>query len=371
MLDNRITKLAKNLVNFSVGVKPGDKVLIEVSGIDTPLVTELIKAVYEAKGIPFVEIFDSKVQRALLMSMSEPHAEAMAKYASLRMDDMQCYIGVRGGANSYETSDVPNDKLDIYSRLYAHPVHHARRVANTRWVILRYPNESMAQLAGSSTEAFEDYYFDVCNLDYSKMEKAMDGLVELLNKTDKVRIKAKGTDLTFSIKGIGAVKCAGHCNIPDGEVYSAPVKSSVNGTIAFNCPSISQGTKFEDIVLTFKSGKIVKATANHQDKFVSILDTDDGSRYLGEFALGVNPFITKPIGDILFDEKIAGSIHLAVGSSYDDTDNGNKSAVHWDLVQIHSKEYGGGEIYFDGKLIRKDGVFLLAELLPLNPENLK
>jgi len=371
MIDNRITKLAKNLVNFSVGAKKGDKVLIEANGIDTPLITELVKEIYAVGAMPFVEIYDSKIQRALYNGLTEPHAEAMAKYASVRMDEMQCYIGIRGGKNSFETSDVASDKMDIYSRLYAHPVHHSRRVAKTRWVVLRYPNESMAQLASSSTEAFEDYYFKVCNLDYSKMEKAMDGLIKLFNKTDKVRIKAKDTDLTFSIKGIGSKKCAGHMNIPDGEAYSAPVKNSINGTIAFNCPSINQGTKFENIVLTFKDGKIIKATANDTDKLNKILDTDEGSRYTGEFALGVNPFITKPIGDILFDEKIAGSIHIAVGSSYDDANNGNNSAIHWDLVQIHTPEYGGGEIYFDNKLIRKDGMFVVPELLALNPENLK
>ena len=371
MIDNRITQLAKNLVNFSVAVKKGDKVLIEASGIDTPLITELVKAVYAAGGFPFVEIYDSKIQRAILNGITDDHATLMAKYAGVRMGEMQCYIGIRGGSNSFETSDVASDKMDIYSRLYSHPVHHNLRVAKTRWVVLRYPNESMAQLAGSSTEAFEDYYFNVCNLDYSKMEKAMDGVIKLFNKTDKVRIVSPGTDLTFSIKGIGSQKCAGHMNIPDGEAYSAPVKNSVNGTIKFNCPSISQGTKFEDIQLTFKDGKIVKSSANFNDKFTKILDTDEGSRYLGEFALGVNPHITKPIGDILFDEKIAGSIHLAIGSSYDDADNGNKSAVHWDLVLIQTKEYGGGEIYFDNKLIRKDGIFVHPDLLALNPENLK
>ena len=371
MIDKRITQLANNLVNYSVAAKAGDKVLIEANGIDTPLITELVKAIYAAGATPFVEIYDSKIQRAILQGLTEDHANAMAKYASVRMDEMQCYIGIRGGKNSFETSDVPGEKNDIYSRLYAHPVHHSRRVAKTRWVVLRYPNESMAQLAGMSTEAFEDYYFNVCNLDYSKMEKAMDGLIALFNKTDKVRIKGKGTDLTFSIKGVGSKKCSGHMNIPDGEAYSAPVKNSVNGTIVFNAPSINQGTKFEDITLTFKNGKIIKATANHTEKLNSILDTDEGSRYTGEFAIGVNPYITTPIGDILFDEKIAGSIHIAMGSSYDDADNGNKSALHWDMVHIQTPEYGGGEIYFDDKLIRKDGIFVIPELLPLNPEKLK
>jgi len=371
MIDARITQLAQNLVHYSVAAKAGDKVLIEANGIDTPLITELVKAVYAVGATPFVEIFDSKIQRALLNGMTQSHAEAMAKYASCRMDDMQCYIGIRGGKNSFETSDVTSENIELYSKYYAHPVHHVRRVAKTRWVILRYPNESMAQLAGMSTEKFTNHYFNVCNLDYSKMDKAMDSLIKYFAKTDKVRIKAKDTDLTFSIKGIGAKKCSGHMNIPDGEIYTAPIKNSVNGTIVFNAPSINQGIKFEQVRLTFKDGKVVESSANYHDKLQSMLNIDEGARYIGEFALGVNPYITEPMGDILFDEKIAGSIHLALGSCYDDADNGNESALHWDLVQIHTPEFGGGEIYFDDTLIRKDGMFVVKELMCLNPEKLK
>ena len=224
---------------------------------------------------------------------------------------------------------------------------------------------------GMSTEAFTDFYYKVCNLDYAKMSKAMDPLKELMDRTDKVRITGKDTDITFSIKGIGAVKCKGDRNIPDGEVYSAPVKNSVNGTISYNVPSIEDGIKFENVKLTFKDGKIVHATGNYPEKINSILDTDEGARFVGEFALGVNPYINNPTGDILFDEKIAGSIHLTPGSCYEDADNGNNSAVHWDLVLIQTPEYGGGEIYFDDKLIRKDGLFVLDELKALNPDNYK
>jgi len=246
-----------------------------------------------------------------------------------------------------------------------------QRVDHTKWVVLRYPTESMSQQAGMSTEAFEDFYFDVCTLDYSKMDKAMTPLVELMNKTDRVRIVAKDTDLTFSIKGIPAIKCSGLRNIPDGEVYTAPVKDSVNGYITYNVPSVEEGIKFENVRLEFKDGKIVKATANDTVAVNKIFDTDEGARYVGEFALGVNPYITKAMGDILFDEKISGSIHFTPGQSYEDAPNGNKSAIHWDLVQVQTTEYGGGEIYFDDVLIRKDGMFVLDELKCLNPENLK
>ncbi|MBQ4049163.1 MAG: aminopeptidase [Clostridia bacterium] len=371
MLDPRISILAKNLVNYSIKVKKGEKVLIEAYEVDTPIVTELVKCVYEVGGYPFVEIFDKKIERAILHGTSEEHMTLMQKYALARMEDMDCYIGVRGGKNSYETSDVPSDKMDIFARLYSKPVHHNVRVCKTRWVILRYPNDSMSQLAGMPTERFEAFYFDVCNLDYAKMDRAMDNLKALMEKTDKVRLVAKDTDLTFSIKGIGAAKCAGSCNIPDGEIYSAPVKNSVNGVITYNAPSIKDGKKFENIQLTFKDGKIVKCDGNYPEALEAIFNTDEGARYVGEFAIGVNPYVTKPMGDILFDEKIAGSIHFTPGCCYDDCDNGNQSALHWDLVLIMTPEYGGGEIYFDDVLVRKDGMFVLDELKGLNPENLK
>lgn len=371
MLDSRITKLADNLVNYSLKVKKGDKVLIEAFETDAEIVNELVKKIFSAGGMPFVEIYDNKIRREMLIGGSEDYFKKMCEYAKARMQDMDCYIGIRGADNSYELSDVTSKQMDAYSRLYSFPVHHEIRVCKTRWVVLRYPNGSMAQLAGMSTEKFENFYFDVCNLDYSKMDKAMDSLAELMNKTDKVRIVAKDTDISFSIKGIGCKKCSGHMNIPDGEVYSAPVKSSINGVIHYNAPSIQNGIKFEDVRLTFKDGKIIEATSNFTDKCNDIFNTDEGARYVGEFAIGVNPFITKPMGDILFDEKISGSIHFTPGSCYEDADNGNQSAIHWDLVLIQTPEYGGGEIYFDDVLIRKDGHFVIGSLLCLNPENLK
>ena len=229
----------------------------------------------------------------------------------------------------------------------------------------------MAQSAKMSLEAFEDYFYNVCNLDYGKMNDAMDSLKELMERTDKVRLTAKDTDITFSIKDIPAVKCAGECNIPDGEVYTAPVRNSINGKITYNTPSEYNGFTFENVSLTFKDGKIVECTANDTERVTKIFDTDEGARYVGEFAIGVNPYVTKPMNNILFDEKIMGSIHFTPGECYDDAPNGNSSAIHWDLVLIQTPEYGGGEIYFDDVLIRKDGRFILPELLCLNPENLK
>jgi len=371
MQDIRINQLAKGLVNYSCALKKGEKVLIEAKGIDYMLVNALIKEVYAVGAIPFVEIYDNRILREILLGQTEEGARLKAKYASCRMAEMDAYIGIRGGENCNENADVPEKNMQIESEFYSHPVHHEIRVKKTKWVVLRYPNQAMAQLAGMSTDSFEDFYFKVCNLDYSKMDRAMDALKARLDKADKVRITAKGTDLTFSIKGIGSKKCSGERNIPDGEIYTAPVKDSVNGVITYNAPSVEQGFKFENVSLTFENGKIIKATANDNEKVNAIFNTDEGARYVGEFAFGVNPYITKPMGDILFDEKISGSIHFTPGACYDDAYNGNVSAIHWDLVLIQTKEYGGGEIYLDGELIRKDGLFVTPDLLCLNPENLK
>lgn len=369
--DVRQKTLAKNLVEYSVKVGKGDKVWIDASGCDYQLVAEIIRHIYANGGMPFVHMRDNRIQREILKGATNEMLDIWAERDASFMEKMDCYIGIRGGNNSYELSDVPESIMQEYDKRYAIKVHHNIRVKKTRWVILRYPTEGMSQLAGMSTEAFEDYYFNVCCLDYAKMDKAMDALVALMNKTDKVRIVAKDTDLCFSIKDIPAVKCSGHCNIPDGEVYTAPVRDSVNGRISYNVPSIENGFKFENVTLDFKDGKIVKATANNSEKANAIFDTDEGARYVGEFAFGVNPYVTQAIGDILFDEKISGSIHFTPGASYDDAPNGNSSAVHWDLVLVQTPEYGGGEIYMDDVLVRKDGRFVLPELECLNPENLK
>ena len=369
-MDPRIKKLADLLVGYSCNVQKGEKVLISYEGeCCKPLVRQLIKNVYAKGGLPYTVIKDTQITREILLGCSENQIEFMNEYQMAQMKGMQAYIAVRAGDNTSELSDVPAEKLNLYSKI-TRPVLD-QRVNKTKWVILRYPNASMAQLSNSSLEAFEDFYFDVCTLDYKKMSKSMDSLVDLMNKTDKVTIKGPGTDLSFSIKDIPAIKCGGECNIPDGEVYTAPVKDSINGIISYNTPSEEQGFTFENIIFEIKNGKIIKASSNNNDRINKLLDTDEGARFFGEFALGVNPYILHPMKDTLFDEKIAGSFHLTPGAAYEDAFNGNKSAVHWDLVTIQRPEYGGGEIYFDNKLIRKDGIFTLPELECLNPENLK
>lgn len=369
MTDPRYTKLARLLVQYSTRVKPGDRVLLDMIDVPDEFTVELMRAVRAARGIPLVEVRHTRVTREILRGTNEKHAALVRDLELARMKRVQVYLALRGSPNISENSDVPSDRMSLYARLTRPVLNY--RVNKTRWCVLRWPSPSMAQSAGMSTEAFENLYFDVCTLDYRKMAKAMVPLHRRMKQADQVHLKGPGTDLTFSIKGIGAKMCEGLLNIPDGEVFSCPVKNSVNGVIQFNTPTIYSGTKFENVRLEFKNGKVIKATSNNSKRLNEILDTDPGARYVGEFSLGFNPYILNPMCDILFDEKIAGSLHFTPGQAYEVCDNGNRSAVHWDMVLIQRKDWGGGEVWFDGELIRKDGLFLPRDLRPLNPQNLK
>lgn len=370
MVDERLKTLAKNLVNYSCSLKKGENILIEAMDTDDEFLCELVKEVYKVGAKPFIKILSSRVNRQLLLGTDENREKLRCDFDLPIMEKMDAYISVRS-KNVFENSDVPKENIKAVNINYNLPVHHKTRVAKTKWVILNYPTGVVAQNAGMSTEAFEDYFFNVCNLDYSKMDKAMDALKEIMEKTDKVRIVAPDTDLTFSIKGMPAIKCSGKNNIPDGEIFTAPIKDSVNGQIKYNIPILSgNGERHEDIILKFKDGKIVEATSKSNEDINEIFNIDAGARYVGEFSFGVNPYITKPMLDILFDEKIMGSIHFTPGSCYEECDNGNNSALHWDLIQVQTPEYGGGEVYLDDVLVRKNGRFVLPELSGLNPENL-
>jgi len=364
MHDDRFDKLAKLLVEYSIRLKRNETVLIEAFDIPDEMTVALIRAVRKAGGVPFAQTYYTRVNRALALEASDRQLNLMASHELARMKKMNAYIAVRGSNNITELSDVPPEKMKLIGRKMRRV--QDQRVKKTKWVVLRWPTPSMAQLAGMSTEAFEDFYFDVCTLDYRKLLPGMKALKRLMEKTDRVRIKGPGTDLRFSIKGIPAVICGGDRNIPDGEVFTAPVKDSVEGHVTFNAPSIYQGIAFDGIRLEFKNGKIIGATSNETKKLNKILDSDPGARYIGEFSLGFNPRVFQPMRDILFDEKIAGSFHFTPGQAYEEADNGNRSQVHWDMVSIQRPDYGGGEIYFDGKLVRKNGKFLPNQLRSLN-----
>ncbi len=372
MKDPRHAQLAEQLVGYSVNVQPGEVVYIELKGLETMYIgRELIRAVTEAGGVPFWYYNDEDLSRGFMKSASEEQFKLWGAFHKKAMQNSDCYIAIRGSSNPFDHKDVDGDRMKWYSTAYWDEVHSVR-VREKKWVVLRYPNASMAIQAERPTDDLEDFYYRVCCFDYAKMSKAMDPLHDLLCRTDKVEITGPGTELSFSIKDIGAVKCDGHRNVPDGEVYSCPVRDSVNGVITYNAATMRSGQLFRNVRFECKDGKIVDASCDgDSDKLNEILDTDEGARHFGEFALGVNPYITAPMLDTLFDEKIGGSFHLTPGQAYPATDNGNRSAVHWDLVSIQTPEWGGGEIRFDGVTVRRDGLFTLPELEGLNPDNLK
>jgi aminopeptidase len=364
MQDARFDKLAKLLVEYSTRLKRGETVLIEAFDVPDEMTVALIRAARKAGAIPFTQIQRARISREVALKATNRQLSLTASHELARMKKMDAYIALRGSNNITELSDVPVEQMKLVAKKMR-PVQD-QRVKKTKWVVLRWPTPSMAQLAGMSTEAFEDFFFEVCTLDYRKLQPGMKALKALMERTNRVEIKGPGTDLRFSMKGIPAVICGGDRNIPDGEVFSCPIKDSVQGHVTFNAPTIYQSIGFDGIHLEFRDGKIVDATSNQTEKLNKILDSDPGARYIGEFSLGFNPHILHPMRDILFDEKIAGSFHFTPGQAYEEADNGNRSQVHWDMVSIQRPDYGGGEIYFDGKLIRRNGEFLPEQLRSLN-----
>lgn len=365
MTDPRIEALAKQLIGYSCNVKKGEKILLDLGDVPDAMGVALIREARKRKAIPVLRVAHGRLTREMLKGATEEQYQLISKHLLHEMKDMDAYLAIRGSDNIAENSDVPANNMQLAMRQMRKVTDH--RVKKTKWCVLRWPTPSMAQQADMSTEAFEDFFFDVCLYDYKSLVKPMNTLKRMMDETDKVHITGPLTDLHFSIKDIPTLISAGNYNIPDGEVFTSPVKDSVEGYITYNAPTIFQGIAFDNIRFEFSKGKIVKATAGDKTKALNkILDTDAGARYIGEFALGLNPVIREPMRDILFDEKIGGSFHFTPGQAYEDADNGNRSQVHWDIVNIQRKDYGGGAMYFDGKLVRKDGKFLAKSLAKLN-----
>ncbi len=371
-MDSRFTKLADVLVNHSCRLQSGEAVYINATGAPDAFVEALIEAVAAAGATPLVSTSDNRISRKLVKSMGADGFRLWGEIEAYQMERMQAYIGVRGGNNSNELSDVPAEQMRLYREHVLEPVHMKIRVPKTKWVVLRWPTPGMAQAAGLSTEAFEKFYFDVCTMDYGHMQNMTKPLQARMEAADQVELLGPGdTDLRFSIRDIPVIPCFGERNIPDGECFTAPVRDSVNGVIHYNTPTIYEGVSYNDVRLEFKNGKIVDATCDGDvTRLNEVFDTDEGARYVGEFSLGFNPYVRDPMRDILFDEKIAGSLHFTPGQAYEIADNGNRSKIHWDLVLIQRADYGGGEVRFDGETVRKDGLFVPDDLQGLNPENL-
>lgn len=369
MKDPRITGWAEVLVNYSTKVKKGDIVLISAGGVEAlPLVKELYRLCL-AKGAKYVE-YEFAVPEINRQFYNLAKSEQLSYFPQHKLDFMKqvtVFIAIGAADNSMVMAQANQANMIAYAKLTRPIVD--QRVKHTRWVVTRYPTHGGAQEARMSLEEYEDYVLSSCCIDWKIESKKQEKLKKLMDRADIVRIKASDTDLSFSIKGLDGIKCDGRYNIPDGEVFTAPVKNSVEGYITYNCPSIYQGKEFNGVRFEFAAGKIVKADAGVMTADLNkILDTDEGSRYIGEFAIGVNPGIRNPMRNILFDEKIFGSIHFTPGQCYDECDNSNRSAVHWDLVKLLE---GDGEIWFDDLLIQKNGRFVHKDLLQLNPDDLQ
>lgn len=370
-MDPRIEKLADMVVRYSCKIQPQEHVLIRYDGDETtPMVASLMQKIYAAGAYPYLKRTDRTLQRELILGAGDEQLDRMCRQELAQYEQMDCFLSIHANHNAYEFADIPAERMENYSKRYGMPTV-LRRMQYERWAGFDYPTSSDAQAMGMSTESYMDFFFRVSTMDYEKMYRAAQPLAELMKRTDCVHILGEGTDLTFSIRGIGSKICAGDHNIPDGEVFTAPVRDSVFGTVTYTAPNMIDGVCHDHIQLTFEQGKIVRAQSSDTKRLNQKLDSDDGSRYIGEFALGFNPYITRPMKNTGLDEKIAGSFHFTPGMSFDYPGNGNQSSIHCDFVCIQTPEYGGGEIWFDDVLIRKDGRFVLPELENLNPENLK
>ena len=358
--------MAKIIARHALQIEPGHRVLIDALDDCEELIIAVIDAVNAEGGLPYLQHQSLRVRRSWLMRATIEQLDMWFGHTLSVRKDMDRVLMIRGQDNWSELIDVPPETLRYFGNLHIRLGREGRK-KGCKTTIIRYPSKSLAQQRSMSTDAFTDFFFKVCAMDFKTLYREMEPLKEAIDRANEVRIVAPDTDLTFSVEGKSCNISAGTWNIPDGETAMQINRESVNGRIAYNIPSSHQGLVFRDIALTFERGRVVGVEASEREKMEAILDTDEGARYIGEFAIGVNPYLTTHMIDTLFDEKMAGSLHFTPGG----TDSaGNTSTVHWDIVQSHLSHYGGGEIYLDGKLWRKDGLFVDPAMLRLNPEPL-
>lgn len=367
----KLKQLAKNIVNHAIDVKENDKVLISAEEMScVPLIKEILKEIYFNKGIPVVKFTNFEISALLLENMTEENAYFLSQINMADVKKFDCFINIRCSQNDYEEKNVSSNNLKMLGKYLEKS--NDIKINKKRWVLLNYPSILDSYKAKMKYSDFYNYAIDIMSYDYKLMNNDIYPLKELMENTDKVRITGLNTDLTFSIKGMPIIPCTGEKNIPDGEIYTSPIKDSVEGYITYNTPSPYQGNVYNNVRLEFKNGKIINCSCSNEkdnSKLQEIFNTDEGARYIGEFSIGINPLIMHPMGDILFDEKIIGSIHFTPGRAYKDSYNGNDSSIHWDMVLIQRNEYGGGNIYFDDKLVRENGIFVLPELKKLNKKD--
>lgn len=344
-MDKRWDALASILVNYSIGVKPGDRVLITMMETETePLARACYREAVRAGGYPFIEYQSAYLEKDLMLHGTMDQVEWVNEMCLKGMDWADCYIGLRGARNPYEWGGIPGARLSAHKRSLGRVSAERNR---TRWVLTRVPNEAFAQQSRMPLEDMMDFYFNSTLVDWEKESAALQKVKELLAAGSSVRVTGKETDITFTTSGRIYAVADGHINMPDGEVYTCPVETSVNGTIYFEFPGAYAGNYIEGIRLTFQDGKLVRSSAETNEGLLrEILATDEGASTLGEFGIGLNYGITGYCGDILYDEKIGGTIHFAMGRGYPECLGNDRSALHWDIIKDTRKE---GAVYLDGK----------------------
>ncbi|HET7578844.1 MAG TPA: aminopeptidase [Bacillales bacterium] len=349
MADPRVEKLADILVNHSVEVQKGDRVLIMGSSEAAPLIREVYRKVLRQGARPETQISIPGLSRIWADEAGEEQLKDIEVMEWL-IKHVDAFINIPASSNTKEMTGVDSQKMQLAQEAFQ-PVQKYVMSGKVRGVVTEFPTNAAAQDAEMPLEAYEDFVYGATNIDYAEMKESMDEASEHFNKAKKVRIVAEGTDVTVDIEGREAIVANGKRNVPDGEFFFTPNHLKTEGTIYYDWPAVYGGREVQGIRLTFKEGKIVEFSAEKgQDFLEKTLNMDEGSRYLGELGIGTNFGITKPTKSVLFDEKIGGSIHMAVGAAYEEP--GNQSAIHWDMVKNLKN---GGEIYLDGKLVQKDG----------------
>jgi aminopeptidase len=356
MSDPRWNNLADVLINYSTVTKPGEKVLITMMEIDTlPLARAVHAEVVKAGGLPQVEFQSAYLERDLMLYGNQEQLDWVPELNAYGMEWADVYIGLRGARNPHEFTGIAPQKITAHKRAMGKVS--AMRNELTRWVLVRVPNESFAQQAETSLEEMMDFFFNATLRDWAEESKRYHELMEVFQAAEEVRIVGRETDLRFSTKDRIYEAADGHLNMPDGEIFTAPVDDSAEGHIYFEFPGVYVGQQIEGIRLELSGGEVVKASAESNEELLhELLRMDEGAKRLGEFGVGTNFGITRFSYDILYDEKIGGTIHLALGRAYAENKGINQSALHWDIVKDLREE---GEIYLDGKSVFEKGQFLV------------
>ncbi|HVL24594.1 MAG TPA: aminopeptidase [Thermomicrobiales bacterium] len=367
MADPRLEKWAQALAGYSVEVQPGQTVAITGHVAAAPLLREVAKAVVARGGFPVMLPVIEGPGTDLLLNGSDEQIQFITPVERFVRAEADVVINVLAETNTKRQSAVDPGRQSLFQSARRELVEtYMRRAAEGAldWTLTLYPTDAYAQDADMDTEAYTDFVLRACKLDrddpvaaWLELKERQQKLIDWLDGKKEVHLTAPDVDLTLSIEGRTWINSDGKRNFPSGEIFTGPVENSVNGAIRFSFPVVTAGRQIEDIRLRFEDGKVVDATAaKNEDYLIRTLDTDEGARYLGEFAFGTNFDITEFTKNILFDEKIGGTVHMAVGAGYPETGSSNKSAVHWDMICDLRR---GGQVTVDGELFQKDGKFVI------------